>query len=46
MQLMPKHSISEAVQQNWFGIEKFAGIQKGNDVHVSSYLKLLLLFFS
>lgn len=39
--LMPKHGTSEAIQQNWFGIQKFAGTQKGKDVHVSPSLKLL-----
>lgn len=43
--LVPKHGTSEAVQQNWFGIQKFAGIQKGKDVHVSPSLKLLVLLF-
>lgn len=40
--LMQKHGTSEAVQQNWFGIQKPAGIQKGRDVHISPSLKLLL----
>ena len=39
--LILKHDTSEAVQQNWFGIQKFAGIQKGKDVHVFPSLKLL-----
>lgn len=39
--LLQKHGISEAVQQNWFGIKKPAGIRKGRDVHVPPSLKLL-----
>lgn len=43
--LVLKHGASEAVQQNWFGIQKFDGVQNGKDVHMSPSLQLLLLLF-